>query len=113
MQSKRKIPWILIGSTILRKGRINNEKEFKSFFKLSISMIDFVWKKLKSSNFANSPKYLLYTLYFLKTTNSRDFEIAQTLGIHVQTLKLHVTRTMEQLITILPGVCCIRIHLFY
>jgi hypothetical protein len=81
--------------------------DFKSFFKLNFSMVEFLWVRIAnglSKDRSLSPIHLLWTLYFLKTRNPRFDEISVTLGTNTNTLKIHVETTLQLLLSLLPSV---------
>lgn len=100
--------WRELGSSVLShyasKSSIISITSFKSFFKLTPRLTDVVWKKLNSTCDDCQQKHLLWTLYYLKTQNSNDSEIAAVLSTNRVTLMLKVEQTVKQLAQALPEV---------
>ena len=100
--------WILCYKHYASKASTISITTFKSFFKLTPRLVDVVWKKLISTTEHCQQKHLLWTLYYLKTQNSNDTEIAAVLSTNRETLMLKVESTVRQLFQALPEV-----HFFY
>jgi hypothetical protein len=97
--------WRSIASSMLKKRKKISNIEFRNLFKLSIPMIDYVWTTLKESYPERfKPTYLLWTLFFLKTTSTNFQEISFILGTTPKTLKLHVSVLLHSLKKLLPEV---------
>jgi hypothetical protein len=96
--------WNLVASAMLKKKKKLSNIEFRSFFKLSYPLIEYVWRTLKDSFPQSKPKYLLWTLFFLKTTSTNFQEISSFVGTTYQTLRIHVTIVLKRLNKLLPEV---------
>ncbi len=99
----RPIPWNSLGAVLLNKARPLNQTTFKEFFKLSVPVADYVFRKILRS-FRCVPTHFLCTLHYLKSRNPIDEEIAAVLGIHQDTLRNYVHDTLRKLINVLPQV---------
>jgi hypothetical protein len=71
---------------------------FRSLFKLSYPLIEYIWRTLKASFPQSKPKYLLWTLFFLETTSTNFQEISSFVGTTYQTLRIRVTIVLKRLI---------------
>jgi hypothetical protein len=90
---------------MLKKKKKMTHFEFECLFKLPVRLMDYVWKTLtKSYPDRFKPKYLLWTMYFLKTTNENFQEISTFLKTNQKTLRLHLRVVLDQLNNILPKV---------
>lgn len=98
------IYWQYLGASVLKKNHPVSADVFKQFFKLSIPLVEVIWKRLKSRFSDTSPKHLLWTLHLLKSKNPVHAEIAQMLHTNKKTLKTHVIKTLARLFIILPKV---------
>jgi hypothetical protein len=98
------IPWKTLGSNILHFERELSDREFMSYFKMPVSLVQYLWKTLQSS-FHCRPRYLLWTLHYLKSRNPSELEISRILGTTVKTMKIRVTITLRQIFHLLPNVC--------
>jgi hypothetical protein len=96
--------WLLVARTILRKNRNISMSEFKVHFKLSVPLVEYVWQLYHKYFPFCKAKHLLWSLHFLKTTDTNVIEIANFLGTNSQTLMLHVNNTLQRLLEILPKV---------
>ncbi len=95
--------WHSIGSAILRKKKELQHYEFKKYFKLSAPLVEIVFNEIRK-RFNCQAKHLLWTLHYLKTTSTNEAEIAALLGVNVDTMRIHVERTLRMLIIFLPNV---------
>ncbi len=93
-----------LGSSILNRRRSLSQIQFKMFFKLEPDLVQILYSKIVQE-FPCSANHLLWTLYFLKTKNTNDKEIAVVLGIDIDTLHRHVVSTLRILVRVLPQVC--------
>jgi hypothetical protein len=96
--------WNYLGAAILLKPRPLSSAKFVEFFKLSIPLVDVVWKRLHARFPDTSAKHLLWALHFLKSSNPLQGEIAQVLHTNKKTMKQHVRRVLLRLLAVLPKV---------
>jgi hypothetical protein len=90
---------------MLKKKKKMSNLEFRNLFKLNTSLMDYVWNTLKASFPERfKPKYLLWTMFFLKTTSTNFQEIASFLQTNEKTLRLHLRVVLLSLNKILPKV---------
>jgi hypothetical protein len=94
-----------VASSILKKKGPASHGTFKKYFKLSCQLVDALWKKLHVHFPEDNARELLWTLHFLKTTNTDVSEIAKTLGTSRETLTQQVKNVLNHLDQILPRVC--------
>ncbi len=99
------LPWDSLGAVVVNKKNKLAEREFKAFFKLNFCVVDYVWKKLRSSFFC-SPVHFLWTLFFLKSKNPNDKINAATMQTDKKTFRIHVISTLRKLLQALPEVFC-------
>jgi hypothetical protein len=79
---------------------------FISLFKLPPAAVEKLFRRLRlNPNTAPSPKHLLWTLYYLKTTMTGEDAIAIALRTNKKTLRERVTDCMNCIIESLPEVC--------
>jgi hypothetical protein len=97
-----------LGSSLLGKRISLSLHQFKLYFKMDPHLVQIVLSKVLKE-FPCSAKHLLWTLYYLKTKNTNDNEIAAVLGVHRNTMRLHVIETLRKLLQVLPEV----IHKIY
>jgi hypothetical protein len=76
---------------------------FKEIFKLEPTVVDVVFETILK-NYRCLAKHLLWSLYYLKTKNSNEAEIAVFLRTNRKTLRIHVIETLTKLVSSLPNV---------
>jgi hypothetical protein len=91
--------WLYLGSAVLH----NEHRISESNFKLSVVLVELIWRKLYYS-YPNilSPKHLLWTLHFLKSRNPYHSEIATFLHTNIKTLMQYVMKALVFLLLLLP-----------
>lgn len=94
--------WIYRGAAVLKKKRLS-VLTFRRFFKLPPKLVEKVFNLIQS-HYSCQPKHLLWTLFYLKSSDSDDNYIALSLRCDIQTLRKHVYETLDRLIEILPKV---------
>ncbi len=95
--------WYSIGSAILQKKKALLPYEFTKYFNFSAPLVEIVFNQIRK-RFNCQAKHLLWTLNYLKTASTNEAEIAALLGANVDTMRLHVERTLRMLIIVLPNV---------
>jgi sugar diacid utilization regulator len=88
----------------LKRKKPMSQSDFRSCFKLSVPLVEYIWRTLKDFQPELKPHYLLWTLYFLKTTNTNFKEIATSLGIHQKTLRNRILFILKLINNLLPNV---------
>jgi len=96
--------WVLLGSVVLSKKKPICNRNFKRFFKLSDRLVNLVYNKILSRGFHCEKAHLLWTLYYLRTINTNDDEIAATMSTSTKNMKIHVKNTLQILMKALPDV---------
>ncbi len=99
--------WLLLGAIVFQKKKIMTQKEFKKKFKLCSKLVNEIFKKVEP--YKISRKYLLWTLYYLRTFTESEEEIALALRIDLRTMQSNVMKTLKCLQLALPRVCKNRI----
>lgn len=98
------ISWFESASYVLRLRRTCTLAQFKASFKLPANLVEFLFRKMIAQGFPVRPKHLLWTLYYLKTENIGENNIAVSLGTNRNTLRLYVELTLNRLDDVLPDV---------
>ncbi len=96
--------WEILGSNVLRKKTVLSSRSFKRFFKLSNNLVNAIYTKIITSGYFCKRIHLLWTLYYLRTTNTYDNEISTTLGIAPNTMKIQVIKVLRLILRSLPQV---------
>jgi len=94
------IPWLALGSFLLHKEHLISEAIFKVNFKFSLKVTSLVWTDIAECPV--TPVDFLWTLYYLKSRNPNETQIALSLGTNPQTLRSHVVNTLNCLNDALP-----------
>jgi hypothetical protein len=92
---------------VLRLPRVCPRSKFVTSFKLPPNLVNFLFRQLQRQYQNACPKHLLWTLYYLKTENVGEENIAISLGTNRATLRHYVELTLHRLDAILPDVCSV------
>jgi transcription elongation factor GreA-like protein len=93
--------WCSVAGTILNRKSLSKVL-FKTLFKLDPILVELVHNKISRKHNCH-PRDLLWTLYFLKSTDHS--KIALALRTTTRTLKTVVQNTMRKVINVSPTVC--------
>lgn len=94
--------WLELGAIVVRKKL--SQQGFTDIFKYSAALVDYLFQIVAKRFPFIRCKHLLWALYYLKTRNTNEREIAALLNTNTKTLRIHVVEVLSYMEASLPEV---------
>jgi len=93
--------WLSLATVVISRRKKLNDTNFQKIFKLPVAVVNGLWRNILGETNLNATS-LLWTLYFLKTTNENLEEIAEFFQTNKNTLTKHVREIVHVIVVVLP-----------